>query len=92
MQDVIPANHLLAMLEHNFRESAVEVSLQVVIALQLVFTHEDLDPRISVPLPSRYLVATDVQIFVREQLDHLTQKRIDALINLLSRGIKAWDL
>src|SRR5215217_3651544 len=88
LQDLVPADHLLAMLLQNLQQACVEVSLQRVIVLDPLLLHVSLDRRIAVPLLTFVLVAADVQVVVRKERRHLAQKRLEKFVDLFARRIE----
>ena len=58
------------------------------IVFQVVLMYEFLNLRILIPLLAVDLIAANMEVFVGEQLRHLTQKRFDKLVNLFARRIK----
>src|SRR5262249_53241502 len=89
LQDLIPADHLLLMLLQNLQQARVEVRLQSMIVLDALLLHESLNRGIAIPLLAFVLVAADVQVLVREERRHLTQKRVEKFVDLLTCRIES---
>src|SRR5579864_6941844 len=87
MQHFVPPNHLLAVLLNQRTNALIEVTLEVGISLHAVLRHVGTDARIRVPLLAVDLVAADVEVLVREERRHLSDKAVEELVNLLTRGI-----
>src|SRR5262245_7398354 len=87
LQDLIPTNHLLLMLLKDLQQSLVEVSLQRVIVWYCFLLHEGLDARIAVPLLTFIFIATDVHVGIWKQRRHLSEERIEKLVDLLARRV-----
>ena len=87
MQNFIPAHHDLAVLLHDLLQTLVEISLQVMIVLQVMLELEFLDFGVPVPGFSVHFISADVEVLVREQMGHLFDKAIQELIGFIAGGI-----
>ena len=76
MVDLIPADHLAAMLLEDRFQLAVEVRLQRVAVRQPVVAHKLLDGRIRFPLAVVHLVTADVQIRIGEDRRQFADHRV----------------
>src|SRR5690242_12397062 len=83
MQDLIPADELLAMPRKDRVQPRVEPSVQASVILEAVLADEGLDSRIGIPLHPVVLVASDVDTFIGEQLGHFAKKPVQQLVYLL---------
>src|SRR5260370_16469501 len=87
VQDFIPTNHDLAVFAHDRLQPPIEVRLQGVIILNPLLLHELPDLVVLVPFLAIHLVPADVEILVREQLRHLSDKLLKETSNLISTSI-----
>src|SRR6202051_3878745 len=83
----VPADHALSMLLQKFEESLVEIILQRGGVLEIMFAHEGLDTRISLPLCAVVLIPSDVHEVVGEDNGHLCDKSVEEFIGAFSRRI-----
>src|SRR5687767_3535956 len=89
LQNLVPTNHLLAILLKDLQEARVEVSLQRVVVFDSFLFHKSLNGRVSVPLFPFILVAADVHVCVGKQSCHFTKKGVEKLVDLFARGIES---
>ena len=80
--DLVPADHLLAVLVEEILHLMREPSLQLLFALQPLLAHPTLAVGTLLPVGLFHLVATDVHILIGEELEDLL---IDILAELDGR-------
>ena len=86
IENLIPADHYLAVLPHNLLQVAAEVCLQFFITFQTVRAHEFLDLGICVPLLAVHLIAADVEVSVGKKFCHFPNEFIHQFVGaVLSR-------
>src|SRR5215213_1662343 len=85
---LIPSNHLLLVLLKDLQQPRVEVSLQRVIVFDPLLLHVSLNRGIAVPLLAFVLIAADVQVVVREERSHFTEKRFQEFVDFFARRIE----
>src|ERR1700743_1821732 len=88
LENFIPSNHPPMVLRQNLLHSRVEICLQVVRTLHLVFAHEASNLWIALPVFSVALVPSDVNVLIRKQRTHLSEKCVEKLVRAFERGVE----
>jgi hypothetical protein len=89
VQDLVPADHLLAVFLDDGLHTAREVSLEILIVLHVVLLLEGADAGVGVPLLAIHLISPDVKVGVGKQGGHFTDEAIQKRVDLLAGGIHA---
>jgi hypothetical protein len=66
VKDFVPARHLLALLIQDRQNAFIEVRLQSRLIAEVLLLNERMDPGILLPVFVSDLVATNVQVLIRE--------------------------
>ena len=87
LQHFIPTDHALVMRRENLLHAAIEVGLQAMLVVQMVFADEGANVTAGLPLLRIHFVAADVEVLVGEQAGHLAQKPDQEFVGGLARRI-----
>ena len=80
MPDFIPASHLLTALFQHLFNLGVQIRLQTTLTIQIVVFDELLNLRIVFPLLVIWFIAADMEVLIREELNHFVKHARQHLI------------